>query len=61
MTLYSLYWKNLNLDNFNYVIKKIEEDLLLDDLIRKLLVADPNKRITWNEYFEHPFFKQFEY
>ena len=61
MTLYSLYWKNLNLDNFNYVIKKIEEDLQLDDLIRKLLVADPNKRITWNEYFEHPFFKQYEY
>ena len=61
MTLYSLYWKNLNLDNFNYVIKKIEENLALDDLIRKLLVADPNKRITWNEYFEHPFFKQFEY
>ena len=30
----------------------------LDDLIRKMLVKDPEKRITWKEYFDHPFFKQ---
>ena len=29
----------------------------LDDLVRKLIVYDPNKRIGWNEYFNHPFFK----
>jgi serine/threonine protein kinase len=29
----------------------------LDDLVRKLIVVDPNKRIGWNEYFNHPFFK----
>ena len=29
----------------------------LDDLVRKLIVVDPNKRINWNEYFNHPFFK----
>ena len=28
----------------------------LDDLIRKLLTVDPNKRISWNDYFKHPFF-----
>ena len=28
----------------------------LDDLIRKLLVVDPQKRLTWKEYFNHPFF-----
>ena len=28
----------------------------LDDLIRKLLVLDPQKRLTWKEYFNHPFF-----
>ena len=29
----------------------------LDDLVRRLIVVDPNKRISWNEYFDHPFFK----
>ena len=29
----------------------------LDDLVRKLIVVDPNKRISWNDYFNHPFFK----
>ena len=28
----------------------------LDDLILKLLVKDPKKRINWDEYFNHPFF-----
>ena len=26
-----------------------------DDLIRKLLVKDPEKRISWEDYFNHPF------
>ena len=30
---------------------------LLDDLLKKLLVKDPENRITWEQYFEHPFFK----
>ena len=29
----------------------------LDDLVRRLIVVEPDKRIDWNEYFEHPFFK----
>ena len=29
----------------------------LDDLVRRLIVLDPNKRISWNDYFNHPFFK----
>ena len=29
----------------------------LDDLVGKLIVVDPKKRIGWNEYFEHKFFK----
>ena len=28
----------------------------LNDLISKLLMQNPNKRITWEEYFNHPFF-----
>jgi serine/threonine protein kinase len=30
----------------------------LDNLIDRLLTIDPNKRITWNEYFDHPFFNE---
>ena len=37
-------------------LKKIG-DPDLDDLIRKLLVADPEKRISWEDYFNHSFFK----
>ena len=29
----------------------------MEDLIRKLLVVDPNKRIGWEEYFNHDYFK----
>ena len=32
-------------------------DANLDDLICKLLEKKPNKRITWDEYFNHSFFK----
>lgn len=31
-------------------------DQLLNDLIHKLLIVDPKKRITWRDYFSHPFF-----
>ena len=36
----------------NLIIKKTG-DIILDDLINKLLTIDPKKRITWEEYFNH--------
>ena len=36
---------------------KRPKGLFLADLIDKLLVEEPDKRISWEEYFEHPFFK----
>ena len=36
---------------------KTSGSALLDDLIRKLLVKNPDNRITWEQYFEHPFFQ----
>ena len=38
-----------------YGIKHIFDEKL-DDLMRRLLVYNSNKRITWEEYFNHPFF-----
>ena len=36
--------------------KKDCEDKILDDLLNKLLAFEPDNRISWEEYFEHPFF-----
>jgi serine/threonine protein kinase len=40
--------------------KIIEDDDNLNDLINKLVVNDPNERLNWNDYFNHPFFKENE-
>jgi len=37
-------------------INKKTGDSDLDDLIIKLLECDPKKRISWEDYFNHPFF-----
>ena len=44
--------------NGNSLFKKTGFDRL-DDLISKLLVENPQKRLTWDEYFNHPFFKEY--
>ena len=33
------------------------ENVELDDLMKKLIVVDQNKRISWEDYFNHDFFK----
>ena len=33
------------------------DDENLNDLVKKLIVVDPVKRINWDDYFNHPFFK----
>ena len=38
-------------------IPEIFDNNLLNDLVERLIVVDPKKRIGWNEYFNHPFFK----
>ena len=38
-------------------ILDVIEDGKLKDLLSKLLVRNPDNRISWEEYFEHPFFK----
>ena len=36
---------------------KLSNDSVLNDLIVKMLKINPNERISWDEYFNHPFFK----
>ena len=33
------------------------DDKNLNDLVEKLIVMDPTKRINWEDYFNHPFFR----
>jgi len=49
-------YNNITEDAINNLKKCENEDL--NDLIRKLLIIEPNRRISWNEYFIHPFFKK---
>ena len=44
--------------NFGKKRLKKTGDLNLDDLISKLLEKDPEKRLTWEKYFNHPFFNE---
>ena len=37
--------------------KKNFTNRILDDLVNRLLVYNPNNRISWRDYFNHPFFK----
>ena len=45
------------LEFYKGTIKKTFGDKLLDDLVKRLIVKEPEERIDWNEYFNHPFFK----
>jgi serine/threonine protein kinase len=38
--------------------KKCEENYYFNDLIKKLLITDPNYRTTWEEYFNHKFWEE---
>ena len=73
-TIYLLYFGNdlFNANCFEELVDEVEiydsnslptiyEDKALEDLLKKLLKVNPNERITWEEYFDHPFFKQYEY
>ena len=44
------------INNNGQKILKNSEDKNFDDLIRGLLTSDPNKRLSWEQYFNHPFF-----
>ena len=40
-------------------ILKLSEDNDLNDLINKMICIDLNKRISWDDYFNHSFFKKY--
>ena len=46
-----------SIDKKGQSVLDIISDEKLKDLLSKLLVRNPDKRISWEEYFEHEFFK----
>ena len=64
--LYQLYYREIPFDGKNEaeIIQKIEsnipskqpDDNNFRDLINRLLVVSVKNRLSWNEYFSHPFF-----
>ena len=54
-TEYSLY---KNIKKLGQKKLKHTIDDKLNDLIRRLLVPNPKERISWEEYFNHPFLKK---
>ena len=67
--IYQLYTKKIpyNGEVDNEILEQIKnigqsildkiKDEKLKDLLSKLLIEDPDKRISWEEYFKHDFFK----
>ena len=57
MIIYELYYKNFPKFDKNYnIISNLPNNEYLKDLILKLLKKNPEQRLTWKEYFNHPFF-----
>ena len=66
VTIYYLYFGKLPFNRKSITDKinmniRLDEDKQLEDLLIKLLKENPDERITWEEYFKHPFFKQYAY
>ena len=73
ITIYVLYFGKLpfssySVNEFNNLLKApktinviIEEDRKLEDLLNKILKENEFERISWEQYFNHPFFKQYIY
>ena len=65
--MYQLHFKELPYTGFNekQILNKIRlncprkqpNDPQFRDLLNKLLIMDPQRRISWEDYFNHPFFK----
>ena len=56
--IYFLKFKELPFASFyGGIIPKKFDNKLLDDLVNRLIVLDPEQRINWENYFRHPFFK----
>ena len=50
------YFQNYDKDNINILFYNSIKDNDFKDLLKRMLKLNPKNRLSWNEYFEHPFF-----
>ena len=56
MVMYELYYKKFPKFNKNYIPNELPDDENFRDILEKLLKKNPDERLSWKEYFIHPFF-----
>ena len=66
--MYQLHFKEIPYPGFSepQILRRIQSnyprkqpaDPTFRDLLNRLFVVDPQKRISWEDYFNHPFFKE---
>ena len=56
MVMYELYYKKFPKFNKFHIPNELPEDENFKDILEKLLRESPNERLSWKEYFIHPFF-----
>ena len=56
--IYRMLFKGIcqSFEEYEKNIEKIQDEEL-KDLLKKMIVEDAHKRIEWDDYFNHPFFK----
>ena len=52
-----IYYQYYEKDNYNVEFSQHIKDKDFKDLIIKMIKLNPKNRLTWEEYFGHPFFK----
>ena len=55
--IYIIYTNKYDEDDFNIDFDNSIENLDFKDLLKKMLKLNPKNRLTWENYFSHPFFK----
>ena len=53
---FNIYKAHFDHDDFNVQFDDSIHDENFKDLLRKMLKLNPSNRITWDNYFNHPFF-----
>ena len=52
-----IYSENYDEDNFNIQFNNSIENQDFKNLLKEMLKLNPKNRLTWEQYFSHPFFK----
>ena len=52
-----IYRKNYDSDNLNVEFSNSINNNDFKDLVKRMIKLNPKNRLSWEEYFEHPFFK----